>query len=108
MIPTYNFSDHIKGDTFNQKNINFGFDITDAKIEINFKTQVNSKTSFFWSTVDNSITITDGVNGNIILNSKIIDVAAGTYQYDLQITFADGRVRTYFNGKMIILQDVTE
>jgi hypothetical protein len=40
------------------------------------------------------------------MNSKIIDVAPAIY-FDCQITFADGRVQTYFAGT-IIEQDITK
>ena len=108
MIPIYNFPDHIKGDTIPAKKIIFGFDLTGAIIKMNFKTQVNSKVAFFWSTVDNSIVVTNPVNGEVTINAKKIDVAPAAYVYDVQITFADGRNKTYFNGTITIVQDITE
>jgi hypothetical protein len=59
-------------------------------------------------TADGTISIIDAVNGRITMNSKIIDVAPATYIFDCQITFADGRVQTYFAGTIIIEQDITK
>ena len=107
MIPINNFSDHYKGDTFLTKNINFGFDVTGAEITLEFKTQVNTRVAFFWSTTDDSISIVDAINGSVNMNSKNIDVTAATYMYDCQINFANGRVKTYFKGTLTIVQDIT-
>jgi hypothetical protein len=107
MIPKYNFPDHIKGDTLPNKNINFGFDLSGAVIQMNFKIGVNSPVAFFWSTEDNSISIANGLTGSINMNAKIIDAAPATYKYDCQIKFANGRVKTYFNGTLTIVQDIT-
>jgi hypothetical protein len=60
---------------------------------------------FSWLTADGTISIIDAVNGRITMNSKIIDVAP--IYFDCQITFADGRVQTYFAGT-IIEQDITK
>jgi hypothetical protein len=107
MIPILNFNDNVKGDTFPQKQITFNFDITNAKIEMQFKTQTNSKPAFFWSTEDNSIEIIDNINGVVIMHNKIINVAPAPYLYDCEIIFEDGTTTTYFGGTLTILQDIT-
>jgi hypothetical protein len=108
MIAILNFPNHYKGDTFKNKQIIFNFDLTGATIKIKFKLQVNSPVAFSWLTADGTISIIDAVNGRITMNSKIIDVAPATYIFDCQITFADGRVQTYFAGTIIIEQDITK
>ncbi|QIH40349.1 hypothetical protein G7A72_03265 [Flavobacterium sp. Sr18] len=107
-MPTYNFPDHIKGDTFLDKQINFGKDITDAKIAMQFKTTVTSLPTFFWSTTDDSLIIIDPINGIIRMNNKMLDFAAAKYIYDCQITFSNGFVQTFFRGSITIVQDITE
>ncbi|MFV8339126.1 hypothetical protein ACNQGL_07630 [Flavobacterium sp. LB3P21] len=107
-VTIYNFPDHLKGDTFLAKQINFGINITDAIIAMQFKTTVNSPTSFFWSTVDNSITIIDPINGIVQINNKGLDFAPAKYIYDCQITFNNGIVKTFFGGSITIVQDITE
>jgi hypothetical protein len=108
MIQTYNLPNHYKGDTFNTKQISFGFDITDALIKMQFKTQVNAPVAFAWLTSDNTISIIDALTGIVTMNAKVIDVAVGTYIYDCQITFSDGRVQTFFGGTMTITQDISK
>jgi hypothetical protein len=107
MIAKYDFPNHVKGDTTKNKQITFGFDLTNAQIELQFKTQINSKPSFSWSTLDNSIVLTDAINGKVTLMPKVIDVAPSTYMYDCQVTLSDGTITTYFGGEMIIEQDIT-
>jgi hypothetical protein len=107
MIAKYDFPNHTKGDSTKNKQITFGIDLTGAKVELQFKTQINSKSSFSWTTQDNSIVINNGINGVITLIKKVIDVAPATYMYDCQVTLNDGTITTYFGGEMIIEQDIT-
>lgn len=107
MIAKYDFPNHTKGDSTKNKQITFGIDLTGAKVELQFKTQINSKSSFSWTTQDNSIIVNDAINGVITLVTKVIDVAPATYMYDCQVTLSDGTITTYFGGEMIIEQDIT-
>jgi hypothetical protein len=44
----------------------------------------------------------------ITLPTQIIDIPAGTYKYDLQITFSDGRVKTFIGGSWVINPVITQ
>lgn len=55
--------------------------------------------------LSDGITIS-GASFNEINLSKIVDLAAGTYTYDLEVT-KNSVVTTYLKGKIIITQDVT-
>lgn len=103
----YNFPNHHKGDTFRSRQINLGFNITGAEIKMQFKPQGTLATTFFWSTVDNSIIINNAVTGIITMNSKILDEKPAGYVYDFQIKDSAGNVTTYFKGAMLIEQDIT-
>jgi hypothetical protein len=63
---------------------------------------------FSWLTADGTISIIDAVNGRITMNSKILMLHQQHIFFDCQITFADGRVQTYFAGTIIIEQDITK
>ena len=50
-----------------------------------------------------------GANNNVITISKIISIlTGGKYYYDLQATFADGKVQTYLRGQFIVTEDITQ
>jgi hypothetical protein len=62
-------------------------------------------TAMEFSTADESILITDATMGWIEIPEKIMDFRAGIYAYDLEFTFADGRVLTPLSGKFTLTQD---
>ena len=107
MADIYNFPNHIKGDTFKARQINFGFNITGATIKMQFKFSGDPDVAFQWSTVDGSFTVNNAATGLITMNNKVINVTPGTYKYDLQIKDFNNITTTYFGGVMIIEQDVT-
>lgn len=104
MIPNWTIPPHIKGDTFNSRKITFPFDITDCRIDMQFKMGGGSPI-FQWSTEDNTF---EKINANeVIMNSVILNFRPGGYVSDLQVTFLDGTVYTYFTAKLQIIQDIT-
>jgi len=106
-MTTYNFPDHIKGDTFKSREITFGFDLTGAKIDMQFKSIKGGRVVFTWSTTEDSISITDAINGVVLMKTRVLGYRKDSYIYDLQITNSNGDVRTYFGGKINITQDIT-
>lgn len=59
------------------------------------------------TTDDSSIGI-GGVDSNQITLNKIVDVAAGTYVYDMNVTFPSGEVKTYLWGNFIVTEDISK
>ncbi len=80
-------------------------DLTDVAIKIQFRTK-NYTSVFKTFTIDNGITVTDAENG-IFEIDEFINGSAGTYLYDIQFTYPDGKVRTYAKGKYIVISDTT-
>mgnify|MGYP003653887477 CR=1 FL=1 len=107
-MTTYNFPDHIGGDTFKAREITFGFDLTGAKIDMQFKSIKGGGVAFSWSTVDDTFSITDPVNGVILMKSRILDERKDGYIYDLQIVNSNQDVQTYFGGRINITQGITK
>lgn len=104
MIQTWTIRPHIKGDLFNNRKITFPFNITNCKVDMQFKQSASNMPVFSWSTED----ATFEKNGDsVIMKSRILDFTAGNYISDLQVTFADGTVQTYFKANLQILQDIT-
>ena len=104
----YNFPVHLKGNTFKARQITFGYDLTGARIDLQFKERAGGQIVFSFSTADNTITYVNSTTGVVRLNEFILDVAANTYVYDCQIIDANGSVVTLFYGQMQITQDVTQ
>lgn len=48
------------------------------------------------------------VSSNNIMFDTDVDIPAGTYVYDLQITLSNGNVHTPFYGKIKVKQDVSD
>lgn len=105
MIPTWTIQPHIKGDTFNSRKITFPFTITDCVIEMQFKMGGGS-VIFAWTTENNTFEKISSTE--IIMKSRILDQRVGSYISDLQVTFLDGTVYTYFKANLQILQDITQ
>ena len=105
-LDIYNFPPHTKGDTFKAREIIFNFDASGAVVLMQFRNSTNNILGFEFKTSDGSIDMTDASNGVILMVSKIIDVAPGTYIYDIQLEQA-GVVTTYFKGNIQIYQDIS-
>ena len=56
----------------------------------------------------NGITITDAINCKFQIDEQIFSGDPGSYIYDIQITFASGKIKTYIKGDFIITGDVTQ
>lgn len=48
-----------------------------------------------------------GVGHNEITLNKIVDIEAGNYVYDMNITFPNGMVKTYIWGTFLVQEDIT-
>jgi hypothetical protein len=59
------------------------------------------------STTDNSITI-GGVGYNQITLNKVVNLTAGSYVYDMNVTFPSGLVKTYVWGTFFVQEDITK
>ena len=107
-------NDQYKGDTYDgiqftllDTEDNSPIILTGASIRSQFR--FGSKTGGIQKEITdgNGITIDDAVNGVFSIDSFIIDWAADFYYYDIQITFPNGVVRTYIQGNINVIQDVT-
>jgi hypothetical protein len=59
------------------------------------------------STADSSISIGGASNNQITLNKKVT-IAAGSYLYDMNVTFPSGVVKTYVWGTFFVQEDITK
>ena len=108
----YNFNPHVKGDTF--KAITFTvtvnddpLDLTGASIRMQLRLSPLHPVAYELSTAGGNIEITDALDGKFQIKKHVIDFPAAVYHYDIEITLANGDVKTYVAGKWQITQDVT-
>ncbi len=109
---TYIFPDAVRADNYADKLFEILFDgvaanLTGASISMwlvdRFKVKVTEYTM-----ANSKIIVTNAALGKFKIVFGKITVAPGTYNYDLQITFADGTVKTYIKGTLTVLDDETK
>lgn len=115
MPKRYNIPNQYKGDSFDIITFNFFTDSSEVGNEIDLtgatpKMQIRKDIS---GTLIKTLTIGDGLEwvdqdaGVFRTTSFIIDFDDDIYDYDLQITYSSGRVKTYLRGQITVVQDVT-
>ena len=107
-LKTWEIKSHKKGDTFNSRKFTFPFDITDCRIDMQFRKQANDVIDFFWTTEGADPTFVKISATEVIMKEvKQLDNNAGIYFSDLQIIFLNETVYTYLKARLEIFQDIT-
>lgn len=112
---TYNIPNTVKGDTFIGQQFTLTVnaalaDLTGATIKMQVKESKEAAAAAvltFDNASNGGITITDAVNGVFDIDAQVVDIPAKCYFYDIQITFQDGRIKTYIRGNWTIDPEVT-
>lgn len=87
---------------------NVAVDLTGSTITIQVRKTANaSVVDLSLSTGGNGITISGVGNNQIVLN-KVVNIAAGNYLYDMNVTFPSGVVKTYVWGTFLVQEDITK
>jgi hypothetical protein len=99
---------HYKGDTWKISVVvndcdGDPIDVTQADVKIQIRKNPGDPVLLEFN-IGDGIVITAP---NVIDINKIVDIAAGTYRWDLQLIFNDGTVRTLFTGQFKIVTDIT-
>jgi len=110
MAETYNFPDHIKGDTIEAIQFTVtvngsALDLTDAAIRMDVRTQTGALLHTYQ--IGTGFTVTNAAGGIFEFDEQIVDLTPGTNHYDIEFTLADETVKTYIAGTWVITQDVT-
>jgi hypothetical protein len=109
MASTYNFPNHITGDTYRGAVITLSdadgnpIDIEDAAVAMRFRLGSKSGTEYH----DFEISITNGAAGQITIPAQLVDWEAGVWYYDMEVTTYEDQVTTYMEGTMKVIQSVT-
>jgi len=111
---TYDIPDHRRGDTWDgissiciQVN-GAPANLTGAVIKADFRRSIDAPVALTLSTANGGIIITNAVGGIIQFPPKLIEIPFAKYLYDLQVTYPNGVVKTYFSGTWTITPDLTE
>jgi hypothetical protein len=81
-------------------------DLSGSTILIQVRTKPTSTDVVLSLVTGTSITI-GGVGKNEITLNKIVNIAAGNYVYDMNVTFPSGLVKTYIWGTFLEQEDIT-
>jgi hypothetical protein len=111
---TYRIPPHRRGDTWDGINsitisVNGSpVNLTGSTIKMEFRQSVDYPVVLTFSTTDGTIEFVNPANGVIRIPAQKIEVPFTTYQYDLQVTFPNGTVKTFMSGTWEIVPDITE
>ena len=81
-------------------------DLSGSTILIQVRTKPTSTDVVLSLTTGSTITI-GGVGNNEITLNKVVDIAAGNYVYDMNVTFPSGLVKTYIYGSFLVQEDIS-
>ena len=81
-------------------------DLSGSTILIQVRTKPTSSDVVLSLATGSSITI-GGVGYNEITLNKVVDIAAGNYVYDMNVTFPSGLVKTYIYGSFLVQEDIS-
>ena len=104
---------HKKGDTFEEVNFqmlvnNNPLNLTGATLRMQLRKEYGGIVFLSLTSVASAgITITTPINGLFKINKQIINIDSANYIYDIELTKADGTVKTYINGNFLISNDIT-
>lgn len=79
-----------------------------AEVEIQVRKKPNSTDAEMTLTEQNGGITVGGVDNNQITINYPVDIAAGTYVYDMVVLFPNGNEKTYIWGNFIVYEDITK
>lgn len=82
-------------------------DLSGATITIQIRKGCDGLLMLTASTGGNGVTIS-GAGNNQINVSKLINIAKGKYEYDVNVAFNSGVIKTYLAGDFTVYEDVTK
>ena len=113
MLPTlYNYGSWLRGDTVSERTFTLNrvvdgvttpLDLSTATIRCEFRLDTTRKMLF---TIGSGIDNSNAAIGEFTIE-KFNAQWVGLYRYDIEITFADGTIRTYIYGTLDIQNDAT-
>lgn len=107
MAATFNFKQIMTGDTFTERTVvmkkdGVPIDLTGAVVSWQLKVSHGADVAFSFPT-----TLSNPSIGEIKIAEFTVALEPGVYLHDLQITHADGKVKTYLKGNIHIHPDIS-
>jgi hypothetical protein len=104
-----------RGDTFRKQTFELGYtdtdeaiDLTGCEIRAMFRLGSETGQKYLDLSVGDGITVDDAEAGEFSFDEiNKLSIPAGTYFYDVEITFTTGERYTWFGGTMVVSRDVT-
>jgi hypothetical protein len=105
----HNYEDCKRGDTINAKSFTLSGDtptnLVGATIKVTFtNVRTNNSTT---KQIGTGITVTDTI-GSVFEIDKFSLSEHGIHDYDIEITFSSGEIKTYVEGTINALNDITK
>ena len=109
----YNFPDAKRGDTYNDVsftiNVNgIAQDLTGASIKMWLVNANQQAPAADYNTINGRLIITNATAGVFKTSIGIVLLTVAQYYYDIQITFANGVVKTWIEGTFTVINDLTK
>lgn len=109
----YNFPDAKRGDTYNDVSFTINVngvaqDLTGANIRMWLINATQQLPAADFNTVNGKLVITNATSGIFKTNVGIVLLPATQYYYDIQITFTNGVIKTWIEGTLTVLDDLTK
>jgi len=110
---TYNFPDAVLGDSYGDVQFEIllntvAANLTGSEIRMWLVDSKGLVATTEYSTDNDKIVITDAVAGKFKIVFGILTLAPGVYNHDIEITFADGTIKTWVKGSLTVLNDKTK
>lgn len=109
--PAQNDIELVKGNSWQETYVftlnSVAINLSTATVLVSIYQGCSTSTALLTATNGNGITIS-GASSNTVTINKIVDLAAGNYIYDMKITFADGTIRTYVWGDLILYLNINQ
>jgi hypothetical protein len=94
-----------KGNTWNGRKLKFPWDLTGARIVMEFKTSPSSSVIFEYKTDDNTLLMPDPSSGEFWMAPRKMEYPAATYIYSVKIYFENGKFISYNVDKLTLFDD---
>lgn len=109
----YNFPDAKRGDTYNDVSFTINVngsaqDLTGAAIRMWLIDASQQIPAGDFNTVNGKLIITNAAAGVFKTNIGIVTLQPAQYYYDIQITFTNGTIKTWIEGTLTVLDDLTK
>jgi hypothetical protein len=93
--------------TFSITANNVAVNLTGCTIVIQVRKTAFATTADLTLSNGDGVTISGASFNQIVLN-KVVNIAAGNYLYDINVTFPSGVVKTYVWGTFLVQEDITK